>query len=984
MSEENVKVAVRVRPFNQREKDAKSSLIVDMVGNQTLIKKPKANDEPKKFGFDYSYWSHDGFKTESNGYFSAENPKYCDQKKVFNDLGVGVLNNSWEGFNASLFAYGQTGSGKSYSVVGYSANKGIVPMICEEIFNRIGADKGGKIQYEVTFSMLEIYSESVRDLLNVQGDKKQGLPVREDMKNGFYAQGLKKQLVASYVDITKLTDEGNASRTIAATNMNATSSRAHTIIAISLVQKYKNDAGKEMAKSSVINLVDLAGSERADATGATGDRLKEGAAINLSLTSLGNVISALADNSSGKNVRVPYRDSVLTKLLMNALGGNSKTIMIAAISPADINFDESVSTLRYADRAKQIKCKAVVNEDPTEKLIKSLQDENAKLKELLKSGGKIDPAMLSGSSDPNNKKDSEEQLKKLMAENEKQMIEMKKSYEQKLQEAKTQTGELQSCKIKEKAKTLPHFSNINMDPTLSHTVKIVLEGQGKKTLGVPGKSDIPLNGLGIMDPHGYVTIEGGKFFIERCDQSKILQNGKPITNKTELKHMDRLVFGTTQYFLFIEPAKKTPSDPFVTFEMTQDEIAKESGLLGNTKDMSRDEIRCQNELVDLIPAVEEANQISIVLDKKIKFEALIVSAEARGEYDSKIKPYVHVKNFQTGLEWMWDKAKFLDRKTLMSEYYADFKDDGIINRDKFKNFDPFMESPDTPTQIGTAAIFPKSFAYMVANKGDFKIVNFFGNQAGKINVDILPCDKTGRVLTDKDGIVITNPEKDLLNKMVHFTIKINGIRGLDEKYEDIFCQFTMFKDPALNKTETVRGTNNPDFKFSKIFSCLVTQELLDNLMNKSLYIQIWSEQKHPKPDAANSKISTKDYFAKEKEIHGGSAVNGGINKHVDTEKMKLKEDLNVYLIKEKRYMLTMENVQKLITLAQKNNRRIIPPEVLKQIFEATNKEAAEKILSSYLAQPEPNQNQQVQPITVVHSSRPVSETQNTSTTCNIL
>jgi kinesin family member 1 len=202
------------------------------------------------------------------------------------------------------------------------------------------------------------------------------------------AEGLKKIMVDSYDSITKLMDEGTANRTIASTNMNATSSRAHTIVTINLVQKYKNDAGKELAKSSLINLVDLAGSERADATGATGDRLKEGAAINLSLTALGNVISALADQSAGKNVRVPYRDSSLTKLLMNALGGNSKTIMIAAISPADINYDESLSTLRYADRAKQIKTKAFVNEDPTEKLIADLKAENERLKKLL-AGEKI-------------------------------------------------------------------------------------------------------------------------------------------------------------------------------------------------------------------------------------------------------------------------------------------------------------------------------------------------------------------------------------------------------------------------------------------------------------------------------------------------------------------------------------------------------------------------------------------------------------------
>ena len=153
--------------------------------------------------------------------------------------------------------------------------------------------------------------------------------------------------MSSYEEINARMEEGTVNRTVASTNMNATSSRAHTIVGIHFIQKKKNSAGKEMAKGAVVNLVDLAGSERVESTGATGDRLKEGAAINVSLSSLGNVIHALAEQSEGKKVRVPYRDSVLTKLLQNALGGNSKTIMIAAISPADINYDESLSTLRY-------------------------------------------------------------------------------------------------------------------------------------------------------------------------------------------------------------------------------------------------------------------------------------------------------------------------------------------------------------------------------------------------------------------------------------------------------------------------------------------------------------------------------------------------------------------------------------------------------------------------------------------------------------
>ena len=247
--------------------------------------------------------------------------------------------------------------------------------------------------------MLEIYNEQVRDLLS-KASKKGGLQVRQHPSKGFYVQDLQSVPVSSYVEIEKKMNEGTTNRTVASTNMNATSSRAHTVVTILFEQISNPNSPDESKKSSVINLVDLAGSERADATGATGDRLKEGANINKSLSTLGNVISALADKSSGnKKIMVPYRDSVLTKLLQNALGGNSKTVMIAALSPADINYDETLSTLRYADRAKKIKNEATVNENPTDKLIRELKEENERLKKFMEGkemppSGQGDPAML--------------------------------------------------------------------------------------------------------------------------------------------------------------------------------------------------------------------------------------------------------------------------------------------------------------------------------------------------------------------------------------------------------------------------------------------------------------------------------------------------------------------------------------------------------------------------------------------------------------
>lgn len=367
-----------------------------MNNKTTTITDPSGKAEPKNFAFDFSYWSHDNFH-DDDGLLVADNSKYDSQRNVFEDLGQGVLDNAFKGFNCSLFAYGQTGSGKSFSMIGYGKNKGIVPITCDELFKKMDGEGDGT-KYEVWFSMLEIYNEQVRDLL-IKTNPKGGLNVKQNPKEGkFYVQGLKKVPVGSYAEIERRQEEGTSNRTVASTQMNATSSRAHTVITIEFNQ-IKIVDGQETKKESIINLVDLAGSERADSTGATGDRLKEGANINKSLSALGNVITALADASSGKKkVLVPYRDSVLTKLLKNALGGNSKTIMIAALSPADINYDETLSTLRYADRAKKIKNKATVNENPMDKLIRELREENEKLKKML-SGGPVEIEGSAGMTD---------------------------------------------------------------------------------------------------------------------------------------------------------------------------------------------------------------------------------------------------------------------------------------------------------------------------------------------------------------------------------------------------------------------------------------------------------------------------------------------------------------------------------------------------------------------------------------------------------
>uniref|UniRef100_A0A3P8Z0J3 Kinesin-like protein n=1 Tax=Esox lucius TaxID=8010 RepID=A0A3P8Z0J3_ESOLU len=352
MAGASVKVAVRVRPFNTREtsRDAKCPNVMTVSLSQ------------------------------------PEDEAFASQRQVYKDIGEEMLLHAFEGYNVCIFAYGQTGAGKSYTMMGRQeeGQEGIIPQCV--LFSRLYYILVCTI-FQVSY--MEIYCERVRDLLNPKS--KGTLRVREHPIMGPYVEDLSKLAVTGYNDIQDLMDCGNKARTVAATNMNETSSRSHAVFTIVFTQRRRDQlTSLDTEKVSKVSLVDLAGSERADSSGAKGMRLKEGANINKSLTTLGKVISALAEMQNSKKRRsdfIPYRDSVLTWLLKENLGGNSRTAMIAALSPADINYEETLSTLRYADRAKQIRCNAVINEDPNARLIRELKEEVNRLRDLLFSQG---------------------------------------------------------------------------------------------------------------------------------------------------------------------------------------------------------------------------------------------------------------------------------------------------------------------------------------------------------------------------------------------------------------------------------------------------------------------------------------------------------------------------------------------------------------------------------------------------------------------
>lgn len=368
---ESVRVVVRVRPLSKKEEaDGREKIVqMDVQRGVAMLMKPGGADRDVK---DFTY-------------DAVFDPRHT-QQQIFDDTALEIVDSVMDGFNGTIFAYGQTGAGKSHTMTGpdpVSDQRGLLPRSFSHIFENL--DKASKdTQYLVRGSYLEIYNEEIRDLLST--DPKAKCELKDSPNSGVYVKDLSTKVVKSVEEMDQVLATGLKNRSVAATNMNEGSSRSHSIFMVTVEQCSTGVDGEPHIRVGKLNMVDLAGSERQSKTGATGDRLKEATKINLSLSALGNVISALVD---GKSSHIPYRDSKLTRLLQDSLGGNTKTVMVANCGPADYNYDETLSTLRYAYRAKSIKNKPRINEDPKDAMIREFQDEIMRLKAELEAGGGV-------------------------------------------------------------------------------------------------------------------------------------------------------------------------------------------------------------------------------------------------------------------------------------------------------------------------------------------------------------------------------------------------------------------------------------------------------------------------------------------------------------------------------------------------------------------------------------------------------------------
>ncbi|XP_046809872.1 kinesin-like protein unc-104 isoform X13 [Lucilia cuprina] len=718
----SVKVAVRVRPFNSREISRESKCIIEMFdGTTTAITNPKvppnSSEAIKRFNFDYSYWSH-----------NPKDPDFSTQAMVYKDIGEEMLQHSFDGYNVCIFAYGQTGAGKSYTMMGKQEEhqEGIIPMICKDLFNRIRSTETGELKYSVEVSYMEIYCERVRDLLNPKN--KGNLRVREHPLLGPYVEDLSKLAVTSYEDIHDLIDEGNKARTVAATNMNETSSRSHAVFTIFFTQR-RHDTMTDLIteKVSKISLVDLAGSERADSTGAKGTRLKEGANINKSLTTLGKVISALAEiasksKKSKKADFIPYRDSVLTWLLRENLGGNSKTAMIAAISPADINYDETLSTLRYADRAKQIVCKAVVNEDANAKLIRELKEEIQKLRDLLKAegievqeedeikaggggGGAVVGSVGTGANNmksPTNGRNrngstTEMAVDQLQA-SEKLIAELNETWEEKLK--RTEEIRLQreavfaemGVAVKEDGITVgvfspkktPHLVNLNEDPNLSecllYYIKDGITRLGTHEANVP--QDIQLSGSHILKEHCTFENRNNAVTLIPHKDALVYLNGRKLVEPEILRTGSRVILGKNHVFRFTNPEQAREIREKIT------ENAENENEKCDTQEVDWNFAQCELLEKQGIDLKAEMQKRLDVLEEQYKREKL----QADQEFEEQRKSYeARIDALQ----------KQVEEQSMTMSMYSSYTPEDLQDEEVYSN--PPYESCWTAREAGLAA-----------------------------------------------------------------------------------------------------------------------------------------------------------------------------------------------------------------------------------------------------------------------------------------
>ncbi|KAF4656484.1 hypothetical protein FOL47_008896 [Perkinsus chesapeaki] len=626
---DRIKVAVRVRPFNNREKGlGKTKSAIEITAKKITL----VSDKPRSFDFDYCY----------NSMVNEEHADYATQQQVYTDIGAEILKQGLVGYNGCLFAYGQTGSGKTYTMMGQDGYDGVIPRMIERLFESMKHDITGETKVWVSY--LEIYNERIQDLLSA-GDDKSGvgggdpLQIFEHPKYGVVVPGVSECPVQDFDEVQRLMDYGIKRRAVGATNMNAHSSRSHAVFTLRIERTARDDGtvkeedDERVSLNSRLNLVDLSGSERTSKTGADGDRLKEGTAINQSLTNLGICIRELSEKAgraSPEGYHVPFRNSKLTFLLKDSLSGNSRTFMIAAISPSPSEAEETLSTLRFASSVKTIKTSAKQNFG-TQNMIQELQAEIKNLRREIDEHRQMEMEREEHQVDPG----VHEQLQEELKMREKVMMSMKGKYEAQLAEAREMAIEREKllnnyglADVKGVGDTTsdgcPYLHNVSPDPLLSGRLIYRIPLNTVVSIGSSSDNTIVLKGLGMTRHLATLeTQDGIEVELRLCgpaSKCRVIVNRKLVDKSIKLRSGDRIVFGRAFTMSLVVP--RSPTVP-ISNDSVDDGIWEEleaskaynelTPRLNELEEMVRDGRvmrKVKSVLEELCPAVDEANDIS--------------------------------------------------------------------------------------------------------------------------------------------------------------------------------------------------------------------------------------------------------------------------------------------------------------------------------------------------------------------------------------
>ena len=880
---------MRVRPLNEREKALKTEDIVTVQNQQLVLTNPSQPDDERQYAFNHCFDSRNRYGDE-----------YASQEDVFAAIGSPLVDQVWKGFNTCILAYGQTGSGKSYSMTGSSkdpAQRGLIPRIMGDIFERIERDVGDEnTLYSVQVSFLEIYMERIRDLLSYQESseevldgreaKRQGeesLKIRESPTLGVFVEGLSRVRVFSYGDVEALMEAGNRVRTTAATKMNASSSRSHAVFTVSFTKTVKDmESLSAKDSSSAIHLVDLAGSERQKKTKARGQALKEGAMINQSLSSLGEVISKLADRAVAAakfaarfpdrtykpKGMIPYRNSKLTRVLQQSLGGNSKTVMLAAISPSSDNHTETLSTLRYASRASKIRNVPVVNESPNEALIRALREEVRRLKDELKAalGSELAP---SGGNDEGGAAAVSEEAKKAkseLLELRKQLDRQRQTIEELNMTVEERAAHVAALKAEQESRlaesglfrrprhsrtSVNHLVNLNEDELMTEQLAYFIP-RGEALRVGPFRSsscELQLGGALIQDPHAVLVTkaEADTTILTPQPGADVYVNGSLVAGRDPvvLHHGDIVVFGANHAFRFVSPKTigKTPvgggssnggedgapHDYVYALRQMAAQNVNLSRHFAKDDDGERERLVLENILMRAHPQILEANAMAVALHKPVRFELVVARDVSQSHASRDAVARIRVHHVDEDRESLWSYGKFVDRVAAMSTLYEHFasgaavayrgEESDDLNRTNESAVismlgtvvdsgdvvvDPFFDPPDDEL-IGVAHVFLDCVLDGLEIHLDATpVLNDEGVVVGTLAVTITPFSAQGEREPQPTGDWCT------VGSTLSLCVEIHSAMGIpEENSEGVYVQYATLGPRGPSKTAITHTARAP-------------------------------------------------------------------------------------------------------------------------------------------------------------------------------